>query len=182
MTQWLILCEDPFFWGLKWHTWAQWRGRTALCHSTGGIFDIMILCYKDIFQLLVSLWKGDRRGKPDEGKSGKPQHSLWAIRNDQDLPGGGGISGMTEERVKEGWERRERCGNKGAEEERAGRGDRWRRTNKCTRGERQGEKGEKRGNGGPKLGAKPLSTKEDVWKWSHQSRIGMGGFDTHAYI
>lgn len=128
MTQWLILCEDPFFFfffeaSSGTHGPNEEAGQLCAC-STGGIFDFTILCYKDTFQLLVSLWKGDRKGKPDEGKSGKPQHSLWAIRNDQDLPGGGGTSGMTEERVKEGWEQRERCGNKGAEEERAGRGDR----------------------------------------------------------
>lgn len=49
-------------------------------------------------------------------------------------------------------------------------------------GKGRGEKGEKRGGRGPKLGAKPVSTEEDVWKWSHQSRIGIGGFNAHAYI
>lgn len=49
----------------------------------GDIFDIMIICYQDCFP--AACFSVDR-GLTKESLE-NPSHSLWAVRNDQDLPG-----------------------------------------------------------------------------------------------
>lgn len=110
-------------------------------------------------------------------------HSLWVVRNDQDLPGEEGehcwndwgrVEGGREWNLVMRDSRRKSWMTAWGEKNKQKEGD-W----KWVRGKQREGKGE--GTWGLDQGPNH-STAEYVWKWSRQSRIGMGRGWTHTYI
>lgn len=139
----------------------------------------MILFYQDIFQLHASLWIGALGDKLEKGKSGKPQSFLVGC---QEWPGSARRGGGTPLE----WLRKE--GREGRREWLEGtvEGERWEKKEQTKEGDWKWVRGEcreeKRGEGTWGLDQGPNhSTAEYVWKWSHQSWMGMGGERTHTF-